>query len=138
MSLTDDNINNGSASASAPTPYVFPYHLFHIMLLFLVLSICLDILSFNPMLLANFLDLFLVYYLLCMMISLISVKLVIFYLLLLWIKSFGKLLIFPTLLCVVHSVLESSSKFFDSFHVTHLAKLVIIYEVSITSYIFMG
>jgi hypothetical protein len=83
MSLTDDNTNNGSASVPAPTLYVFPYHLFHIMLLFLVLSIYRDMMSFNPMLLENCLDLFLVYYLLRIMISLISVKLVMFYLLLL-------------------------------------------------------
>jgi hypothetical protein len=42
MSLTDDNTNNGSPSAPAPTPYVFPYHLFQIMPLFFLLSICLD------------------------------------------------------------------------------------------------
>jgi hypothetical protein len=96
MSLTDDNTNNGSASAPAPTPYVFPYHLFQIMPLFFVLSIGLDMLSFNPMLLANCLDLFLVYYLLRIMISLIAVKLVMFCSLLLQIKSFGKLLISPT------------------------------------------
>jgi hypothetical protein len=51
---------------------------------------------FKPMLLANCLDLLLVYYLLRIMINLIFVKLVMFYLILLWINSFGKLLIFPT------------------------------------------
>jgi hypothetical protein len=48
------------------------------------------------MLLANCLDLLPVYYLLCTMISLFSIKLVMFYSLFLRIKSFGKLLIFPT------------------------------------------
>jgi hypothetical protein len=96
MSLTDDNTNGGSASAPAWTPYVFPYYLSQIMLQFLLLSISLDLLLFKPMLLANCLDLLLVYYLLRIMINLIFVKLVMFFLLLLRIKSFGKLLIFPT------------------------------------------
>jgi hypothetical protein len=47
------------------------------MLLFLLLSISLDILLFNPMLLANCSDLLLIYYLLRIMINLLSVKLVI-------------------------------------------------------------
>jgi hypothetical protein len=112
MSLTDDNTNGGSASASTPTPYVFLYHLFQIMPLFFVLSICLNLLSFNPILLANCLDLFLVYYLLRTMISLISVKLVMFCSLLLQIKSFGKLLIFPTLVTEItqHTVITDDKK----------------------------
>jgi hypothetical protein len=59
MSLTDDNTNGGSATAPAPTPYVFLFiaFLFQIMFQFLSLSICLDMLLFNPMLLANCLDL---------------------------------------------------------------------------------
>jgi hypothetical protein len=98
MSLTDDNTNGDSATASAPTPYVFLFiaFLFQIMFQFLSFLICLDILLFNLMLLAICLDLLPVYYLLRIMITLISIKLVMFYSLLLRIKSFGKLLIFPT------------------------------------------
>jgi hypothetical protein len=59
MSLTDENTNGGSATIPAPTPYVFLFiaFLFQIMFQFLSLSICLDILLFNLMLLANCLDL---------------------------------------------------------------------------------
>jgi hypothetical protein len=85
-----------TAVLHGPTPYVFPYYLSQIMLQFLLLSISLDLLLFKPMYLANCLDLLLVYYLLRIMINLIFVKLVMFDLILLWIKSFGKLLIFPT------------------------------------------
>jgi hypothetical protein len=86
MSLTDDNTNGCSASAPAPTPYVFLFIAFLSQIMFLLLSIYLDMLLFNPMLLANCLDLLPVYYLLRIMVNLISVKLVMFYLLLLQIK----------------------------------------------------
>jgi hypothetical protein len=86
MSLTDDNTNGNSAFAPAPTPHVFLFIAFLSQIMFLLLSICLDMLLFNPMLLANCLDLLHVYYLLRITVNLISVKLVMFDLLLLQIK----------------------------------------------------
>jgi hypothetical protein len=84
MSLTDDNTNGGSASALAPTPYVFL--IFAFALQFLGLAIDLDML-----------------YMLCSyrslvnMVSLISMLSAMFCLLFSWIKFSGKLLIFPTI-----------------------------------------
>jgi hypothetical protein len=83
MSLTDDNINGGSASALAPTPYVFLIIAF--MLQFLGLAIDLDML-----------DMFCSYRSLVNLVSLIFMFLAIFFLLFLWIKYHGKLVIFPT------------------------------------------
>jgi hypothetical protein len=88
MSLTDDNTNGntngGSASAPAPTPYVFL--IFAFVLQFLGLAINLDML-----------DMFCLYCSLVNIVSLISMFLAIPCLLFSWIKSFGKLLMFPTL-----------------------------------------
>jgi hypothetical protein len=81
MSLTNDNTNDGSASASVPTPYVFM--IFAFVLQFLGLAIDLDMLSS--------------YRSLVNMISLISMFSSIFCSLFSWIKSSGKLLIFPTI-----------------------------------------
>jgi hypothetical protein len=83
MSLTDDNTNGGSASAPAPTPYVFL--LFASVFQFLGLAIDLDML-----------DMFCSYRFLVNMVCLVSMLSAIFYSLFSWIKSFGKLLIFPT------------------------------------------
>jgi hypothetical protein len=84
MSLTDNNANGGSASASAPTPYVFL--IFACVLQFLGLALDLDML-----------DMFCSYRSLVNMVSLISMFLPILCLLFLWIKYHGKLLIFPTI-----------------------------------------
>jgi hypothetical protein len=81
MSLNSDNTNN--SSSSAPQFYVIFYHLFQIMFQFFLLSVGLDLLLFNSILLAICLDLWLAYYLLAGMIKLFSIKLVMFYLLLL-------------------------------------------------------
>jgi hypothetical protein len=67
---------------TANAPYIILYHLFNIIL--------------QTLLLANYLDLLFVYYLLGSMTSLINVLLVMFYLLFLWIKSCEKFLIYPT------------------------------------------
>jgi hypothetical protein len=83
MSLTDDNTNGGSASAPAPTPYVFL--IFACVLQFLGLAIDLDML-----------DMLCSYRSLVNMVSLISMFLPILCLLFSWIKYHGKLLIFPT------------------------------------------
>jgi hypothetical protein len=83
MSLTDENTNGGSASAPAPTPYVFL--IFACVLQFLGLAIDLDML-----------DIFCSYHSLVNMVGLISMFLPILCLLFLWIKYHGKLLIFPT------------------------------------------
>jgi hypothetical protein len=83
MSLTDDNTNSGSASAPAPTPYVFL--IFACLLQFLGLAIDLDML-----------DMLCSYCSLVNMVCLISMLSAIFCSLFLWIKSFGKLLIYPT------------------------------------------
>jgi hypothetical protein len=85
MSLTDDNINGGSASAPAPTPYVFLT--FTCVLQFLGLAIDLDML-----------DMLCSYRSLANVVCLISMFSAIFCSLFSWIKSSGKLLIFPTLL----------------------------------------
>jgi hypothetical protein len=83
MSLTDDNTNGGSASAPAPTPYVFL--IFACVLQSLGLAIDLDMLD-----------------MLCSYRSLVNVVCLIFMFsailssLFSWIKSCGKLLIFPT------------------------------------------
>jgi hypothetical protein len=84
MSLTNDNTNSGSASAPAPTPYVFL--IFACLLQFLGLAIDLDIL-----------DMLCSYRSLVNMVCLISMLSAIFCSLFSWIKSFGKLLIFPTI-----------------------------------------
>jgi hypothetical protein len=98
MSFNGKNTNNGSLSAAAPAPapYVILYHLFQIMLQSLLLLIGLDLLLFKLMFLANCLDLLLAYYLLIYMVNLIYVKLVMFYLLFLQIKSLDNFLIFLT------------------------------------------
>jgi hypothetical protein len=83
MCLTDDNTNDGSASAPAPTPYVFL--VFACVLQFLGLAIDLDML-----------DMFCSYQSLVNMVCLISMLSAIFCSLFSWIKFFGKLLIFPT------------------------------------------
>jgi hypothetical protein len=83
MSLTDDNTNGGSASAPAPTPYVFL--LFACVFQSLGLAIDLDML-----------DMFCSYRFLVNMVCLISMLSAIFCSLFSWIKSFGKLLISPT------------------------------------------
>jgi hypothetical protein len=83
MSLTDDNTNGGSASALAPTPYVFL--IFAFVLQFLGLAIDLDML-----------DMFCSYRSLVNLVSLISMFLAILCLLFSWIKYHGKFLIFPT------------------------------------------
>jgi hypothetical protein len=84
MSLTDDNTNGGSASAPAPTPYVFL--IFACVLQFLRLAIDLDML-----------DMLCSYRSFVNMVCLISMLSAIFCSLFSWIKSFGKLLIFPTI-----------------------------------------
>jgi hypothetical protein len=84
MSLTNDNTSGGSASAPAPTSYVFL--IFAFVLQFFGLAIDLDML-----------DMFCSYHSLVNMVSLISMFLAILYLLFSWIKSSGKLLIFPTI-----------------------------------------
>jgi hypothetical protein len=84
MSLTDDNTNGGSASAPAPTPYVFL--IFACVLQFLGLVIDLDML-----------DMLCSYRSLVNVVCLIFLFSAIFCSLFLWIKSSGKLLIFPTL-----------------------------------------
>ena len=77
-----DNINaNTNGAVPAPAPYVIFLYLLEIMLQTVLMSICLDLFSAHSM----------VDY----MTSLIS-NFVMFYLLLLWIKSCGKLLIYPT------------------------------------------
>jgi hypothetical protein len=81
MSLTDDNTNGGSASAPAPTPYVFL--IFTFVFQFLRLAIDLDMLCS--------------YRSLVNMVSLISMFFALFCSLFSWIKSSGKLLIFPTI-----------------------------------------
>jgi hypothetical protein len=83
MSLTDDNTNGGSASAPAPTPYVFL--IFACVLQFLGLAIDLDML-----------DMVCSYRSLINMVSLISMFLPILCLLFSWIKYHDKLLISPT------------------------------------------
>jgi hypothetical protein len=83
MSLTDDNTNSGSASAPAPTRYDFL--IFACLLQFLVLAIDLDML-----------DMLCSYRSLVNMVCLISMLSAIFCSLFSWIKSFGKLLLFPT------------------------------------------
>jgi hypothetical protein len=83
MSLTDDNTNGGSASAPAPTPYVFL--IFAFALQFLGLAIDLDML-----------DMLCSYRSLVNMVSLVSMLSAVFCSLFSWIKSSGKLLIFPT------------------------------------------
>jgi hypothetical protein len=83
MSLTDDNINGGSASTPAPTPYVFL--IFAFVLQFLGLAIDLDML-----------DMLSSYRSLVNMVSSISMFSAIFCSLFSWIKSSDKLLIFPT------------------------------------------
>jgi hypothetical protein len=83
MSLTDDNTTGGSASAPAPTPYIFL--IFACVLQFLGLAIDLDML-----------DMFCSYRSLINMVCLFSMLSAIFCSLFSWIKSFGKLLIFPT------------------------------------------
>jgi hypothetical protein len=82
MSLTDDNTNGGSASAPALTPYVFL--IFAFALQFLGLAIDLDML-----------DMLCSYRSLVNMVSLVSVLSAVFCSLFSWIKSSGKLLIFP-------------------------------------------
>jgi hypothetical protein len=83
MSLTDDNTNGGSASAPAPTPYVFLN--FTCVLQFLRLAIDLDML-----------DMLCSYRSLINMVYLISMFSALFCSLFSWIKSSGKLLISPT------------------------------------------
>jgi hypothetical protein len=85
MSLTDDNTTGGSASALAPTLYVFL--IFACVLQFLGLAIDLGML-----------DMFCSYRSLVNMVCLFSMLSAIFCSLFSWIKSFGKLLIFPTVL----------------------------------------
>jgi hypothetical protein len=82
MSLTDDNINGGSASAQAPS-YIFLIIAF--VLQFLGLAIDLDML-----------DMLCSYRSLVNMIRLISMFLAIFYSLFLLLKYLGKLFMFPT------------------------------------------
>ena len=78
------NINaNANGAAPVPAPYVIFLHLFEIMLQTLLIAICLDMLF--------------AHYPLDCMTSLISLLLVMFYLLFLWIKSCDILLIFPTI-----------------------------------------
>jgi hypothetical protein len=115
MPLTGNNTTNGSpfASAPAPAPYVIFYHLFQIMLLLLLLSIGLDLMLFKPMFLANCLDLLHVYYMILCMNNLIFIKFVMFYLLLLWIKSLGNLLIFLTICTLVMDLLVYHDNFVD-------------------------
>jgi hypothetical protein len=84
MSLTDDNTNGGSASAPAPTPYVFL--IFACMLQSLGLAIDLDML-----------DMLCSYRSLVNVVCLISMFSAILSSLFSWIKSSGKLLIFPTI-----------------------------------------
>jgi hypothetical protein len=84
MSLTDDNTNGGSASAPAPTLYVFL--IFTCVLQFLGLTIDLDML-----------DMLCSYRSLVNVVCLISMFSAIFSSLFSWIKSSGKLLIFPTI-----------------------------------------
>jgi hypothetical protein len=83
-------------AALAPALYVILYHLVQIILQSLLLLIGLDLLLFKLMFLANCLDLLLAYYLLIYMVNLIYVKLVMFYLLFLQIKSLDNFLIFLT------------------------------------------
>jgi hypothetical protein len=83
MSLTDDNTNSGSASAPAPTPYVFL--IFAVALQSLGLAIDLDML-----------DMLCSYRSLVNMVNLVSMFSAVFCSLFSWIKSSGKLLIFPT------------------------------------------
>jgi hypothetical protein len=85
MSLADDNTNGGSASAPAPTPYVFL--IFAFALQFLGLAIDLDML-----------DTLCSYRSPVNMVSLVSVLSAVFFSLFSWIKSSGKLLIFPTMM----------------------------------------
>jgi hypothetical protein len=80
MSLTDNNTNDGSASAPAPTSYVFLIFTFTVQ--FLGLAIDLDMLCS--------------YRSLVNMVTLVSVLSAVFCSLFSWIKSSGKLLIFPT------------------------------------------
>jgi hypothetical protein len=89
MSLTDDNTNGGSASAPAPTPYVFL--IFACVLQFLRLATDLDML-----------DMLCSYRSLVNVVCLISMSPAIFYSLFSWIKSSGKLLILPTAFLFVH------------------------------------
>jgi hypothetical protein len=89
MSLTDDNTNSGSASAPAPTLYVFL--IFACLLPFLGLAIGLDML-----------DMLCSHHSLVNMVCLISMLSAIFCSNFSWIKSFGKLLIFPTADTRVH------------------------------------
>jgi hypothetical protein len=84
MSLTDNNTNGGSASALARTPYVFLISAFALQ--FLGLAIDLDML-----------DMLYSYHSLVNMVSLVSVLSAVFCSLFSWIKSSGKLLIFPTI-----------------------------------------
>jgi hypothetical protein len=90
MSLTDDNTTGGFASAPAPTAYVFL--IFACVLQFLRLAIDLDML-----------DMFCSYRSLVKMVCLFSMLSAIFCSLFSWIKSFRKLLIFPTKILALDS-----------------------------------
>jgi hypothetical protein len=82
MSVGIHNTNNCLSSALALALYVIFFHLFQIMLQYLLLLDGLQLLFSKTMFLAICLDLLFIYLLVCM-ISLFSIKLVMFYLLLL-------------------------------------------------------
>ena len=84
-----DNVN-ANATATATTQYVFMFLLFEILLQFLLLVSVLDMFCSTSLehMLFSLLD--------CMT-CFISIIIVMFYLLFPWIKSYGKLLIFPTI-----------------------------------------
>ena len=84
---------NPDTNASAAAPYVFVFFLFEIPPQFLVPVSALDIFCSHSLLQMPF-----PYSLSDCMTYLVSVVIVMFYLLFLLIKSFGKLLIYPTIL----------------------------------------
>jgi hypothetical protein len=91
-----DNTGNTKANAGSTSRlYVILPPLYAIMLQMLILVIGPDLLLLKTLFLEIYLDLVLFRSLLACMTSLIS-NLVMFYMLLLWIKLWGKLFIFPT------------------------------------------